>query len=96
MAKLQDFKDQYEAVLQPLKDIVARSANIMNISLGGHERAFAGMQPADLVAEHVRLSKDFSKFPIGGVAAVVTEEETPKAKADPLHLVRVNAARFQK
>lgn len=96
MAKLQDFKDQYEATLQPLKDIVGRSANIMHISLGGHERAFAAMQPADLVAEHARLSKEFSQFPIGGVAAVSADASATQTQIDPRHKARVNAVRFQK
>lgn len=96
LAKLQEFKDQFEATLQPLKDIVGRSANIMHISLGGHDRAFADMQPADLVAEHGRLSKEFSKFPIGGVAAVSAEDSTVKTQIDPRHKARVNAVRFQK
>lgn len=96
IAKLQDFKDQYEATLQPLKDIVGRSANIMHISLGGHERAFAAMQPAELVAEHVRLSKEFSQFPIGGVAAVSADASATQTQIDPRHKARVNAVRFQK
>lgn len=95
LAKLQDFKDQYEAAIQPLKDIVARSANIMHISLGGHERAFAEMQPADLVAEHARLSKEFSKFPVGGVAAVSAQDTPAKTQIDPRQKARVNAVRFQ-
>jgi len=96
LAKLQDFKDQYEASIQPLKDIVARSANIMHISLGGHERAFAEMQPADLVVEHARLSKEFSKFPVGGVAAVSAKDAPAKTQIDPRQKARVNAVRFQK
>lgn len=96
LAKLQDFKDQFEATLQPLKDIVGRSANIMHISLGGHERAFAAMQPADLVAEHTRLSKEFSQFPIGGVAAVSADASATQTQIDPRHKARVNAVRFQK
>lgn len=96
LAKLQDFKDQYEAAIQPLKEIVARSANIMHISLGGHERAFADMQPADLVAEHARLSKEFSKFPVGGVAAVSAQDTPAKTQIDPRQKARVNAVRFQK
>ena len=96
VAKLQDFKDQYEAAIQPLKTIVARSANIMHISLGGHERQFADMQPADLVAEHARLSKEFSRFPVGGVAAVSAQGTPAKTQIDPRQKARVNAVRFQK
>ena len=35
---------------------------------------------ADLVAEHARLAVGFSKFPVGGVAAVATES-SEKSKA---------------
>ena len=96
LSKLQDFKDQYEAVLQPLKDIVGRSAHIMHVAQGGSTRDFASMAPADLVAEHARLAVGFSKFPVGGVAAVATEPADQKTQVDPRHLARVNAARFQK
>jgi len=96
LAKLQEFKDQYEATIQPLKAIVGRSANIMHISLGGHERQFADMQTADLIAEHARLSKEFSKFPVGGVAAVSAQDTPTKTQIDPRQKARVNAVRFQK
>ena len=96
VAQLQAFKDQYEAVLQPLKDIVARSAHIMHIACGGTTRDFASMQPADLVAEHARLAVGFSKFPVGGVAAVVTDdpkEKSAKFVATNMTQAQINAVR---
>ena len=91
MAGLQAFKDQYEAVLQPLKDIVGRSASIMHIAQGGSTRDFASMQPADLVAEHARLAVGFSKFPVGGVAAVA---EAPTEKSGAYVMTNVTQAQI--
>ena len=91
LSKLQDFKDQYEAVLQPLKDIVGRSAHIMHVAQGGSTRDFASMAPADLVAEHARLAVGFSKFPVGGVAAVATE---PSEKSKAYVVTNMSAAQI--
>lgn len=96
LASLQSFKDQYEAVLQPLKDIVGRSAHIMHVAQGGATRDFASMQPADLVAEHQRLAVGFSRFPVGGVAAVASEPSTEKRGAQVISNMtqaQINAVR---
>ena len=96
LAALQSFKDQYEAVLQPLKDIVGRSAHIMHVAQGGSARDFASMQPADLVAEHARLAVGFSRFPVGGVAAVASEPSTEKRGAQVISNMtqaQINAVR---
>ena len=98
MAGLQAFKDQYEAVLQPLKDIVGRSASIMHIAQGGSTRDFASMQPADLVAEHARLAVGFSRFPVGGVAAVATDFNAKNERPTPggLAQARLDAVHFSR
>lgn len=95
IAGLQAFKDQHEAVIQPLKDIVARSAHIMHVAQGGATRDFASMQPADLVAEHARLAVGFSKFPVGGVAGIATDFNAKNEHApDMASQARLDAVRF--
>lgn len=85
------------ALLDPLVAIAMRSAGNMSVAMNGSANICAGMTPAQVVAEHARLVPLFqAKYPVGGVAALSSAEDTQQTQIDPRHKARVNAVRFQK
>jgi hypothetical protein len=77
--------------------IAMKSAGNMSVAMNGSANICAGMTPAQVVAEHARLVPLFqAKYPVGGVAALSSAEDTQQTQIDPRHKARVNAVRFQK
>lgn len=96
VTKLTDKVAALEAVVEPLKAIVASSVNNMSVALNSPPLDLSGLTGAEVVARHQAVAEQFkSKFKVGGVAAVTGEDAQPKQpQVDPRHLARVNAARF--
>lgn len=93
---MQDKLAAIEATHVALLDIARGSIGRMQVALGGSASA-ASLDAAAAVAEHARLSAEFTKkFKVGGVASVAVEEkkdEQGKVAADPSHAARIAAAR---
>lgn len=96
-AKLQDKLADIEATITPMREIVSKSINTMQVALGGSAASHDGMDAKLLVAEHARVAASFTaSFKVGGVSASASEavEATKATTVDPRHIARVNAARF--
>ena len=97
ISRLEERVEDMKATAEPLLDIAAQSVNNMRVALGLGALDMKAMGGAQVLAEHQRMSAEFaSKFKVGGVAAVAHVDTKGAAKADPIHLARVNAARFHK
>jgi len=98
IAKLEEKLADVEAAHAPLLQIAIKSAQNMATALNGTSLLSEGMPAVQVLAEHQRVTELFQKkFPIGGVAAVSSEESTPaKTQIDPRQQARVNAVRFHK
>lgn len=98
IAKLEEKLADVEAAHAPLLGIAIKSAQNMATALNGTSLLSEGMAAVQVLAEHQRITELFQKkFPIGGVAAVSSEESTPaKTQIDPRQQARVNAVRFHK
>lgn len=97
ISRLEERVEDMKATAEPLLDIAAQSVNNMRVALGLGALDMKAMGGAQVLAEHQRMSAEFaSKFKVGGVAAVAHVDNKGAAKADPIHLARVNAARFHK
>ena len=98
VAELEEKLADVEAAHAPLLGIAIKSAQNMATALNGTSLLSEGMAAVQVLAEHQRITELFQKkFPIGGVAAVSSEESTPaKTQIDPRHQARVNAVRFHK
>jgi len=86
---------ELQAVLEPMSEVVAKAINNMQVALGGSSLDLSGMSPSALVAEHARVSGQFTgKFKAGGVAAVDAATKKPASSTvDPLFKARVAAVR---
>lgn len=90
---------KFEAMITPMKAIVAKSADNMRIAMGGSAFDMSAMSAEAILSEHVKLDEKFrKKFQVGGVAAVsATEvESTGSVKVDGLTHARMAAVRNQK
>ncbi len=98
IAKLEEKLADVEAAHAPLLGIAIKSAQNMATALNGTSLLSEGMAAVQVLAEHQRITELFQKkFPVGGVAAVSSEESTPaKTQIDPRQQARVNAVRFHK
>jgi signal peptide peptidase SppA len=97
IAKLEDKLAGFEATHKPLLEIAVKSVRNMCLPMNAVCMVSTGMDATQVLAEHVRVSELFQKqFPIGGVAAISSNDASVKTQVDPRHLARVNAARFQK
>ena len=98
LSKLGEELDELKASTTPMLEIVAQSISNMRIAMNGVAFNAEGASPAQVLAEHARVSDEFKKkYPVGGVAAVSAERPSEKAQeASPRHLARVNAVRFTK
>lgn len=99
VAKLQDRLADLEASSGPMREIVSKSINTMQVALGGSAASHDGMDAKLLVAEHARVAASFTaSFKVGGVSASASASEavgaTKATTVDPRHIARVNAARF--
>lgn len=96
IAKLEEQLAEAHATHTPLLEIAGKSLDNMRVALNGQALSIEGMSAAAVVAEHARMTKQFqSKYPVGGVAAVSSENQTSeRPQVDPRHLARVNAARY--
>ena len=82
-----------------LKAIVAASVNRMQIGLGGKPSDFTKLSTEALLSQHGSVMSQFSQvFPVGGVAAVTTEEkESSKTHASsPLDKARMRVVKTHK
>jgi signal peptide peptidase SppA len=82
-----------------LKAIVAASVNRMQIGLGGKSTDLSKLSTEALLSQHSSVMTQFSQtFPVGGVAAVSTEEEgAPKAASNsPLDKARMRVVKTHK
>ena len=100
IAKLEEASAEASASQGPLMQIAAQSVSNMSIAMNGPAYKAEGNNAAQVLAEHARLSEQFTaKFKAGGVAAVVSTEASlrlEEVQIDPRHTARVNAARFNK
>jgi signal peptide peptidase SppA len=100
IAKLEEAGAEASASQGPLMQIAAQSVSNMSIALNGPTYKADGNNAAQILAEHARLSEQFTaKFKAGGVAAVMSTEATHQpqdVQIDPRHTARVNAVRFNK
>jgi len=97
IAKLEEKLADVEAAHAPLLGIAIKSAQNMATALNGTSLLSEGMAAVQVLAEHQRITELFQKkFPIGGVAAVSSEDTPAKTQIDPRQQARVNAVRFHK
>ncbi len=97
IAKLEEKLADVEAAHAPLLQIAIKSAQNMATALNGTSLLSEGMPAVQVLAEHQRVTELFQKkFPIGGVAAVSSDDTPAKTQIDPRHQARVNAVRFHK
>lgn len=97
IAKLEEKLADVEAAHAPLLQIAIKSAQNMATALNGTSLLSEGMPAVQVLAEHQRVTELFQKkFPIGGVAAVSSDDTPTKTQIDPRHQARVNAVRFHK
>jgi signal peptide peptidase SppA len=95
LAKLRDEHAAFSAVVTPLSEVVAASVGHLAVALGGTAPDVTGMAPVALLAEHKRLSDQFtSKFKVGGVAGVDAANAAAEIpRIDPLQRIRLAAVR---
>lgn len=94
IAKLTEKLGEVEASSAPMLKIVAQSVSNMTIALGGHAFDAEGMSSQQVLAEHSRMSAQFtSKFKANGVAATPHDSEPEKTPVSPRHIARVNGVR---
>ena len=98
LSKLGEELDELKASTTPMLEIVAQSISNMRIAMNGTAFNADGASPAQVLAEHARVSVEFKKkYLVGGVAAVSAEQPAEKTQeVSPRHLARVNAVRFTK
>lgn len=79
VAKLEEKLADGMTTRDPLRAIAIKSLGTMRIALGGSALSMDGASDAELVAEHRRISEQFtSKFKAGGVVAVTTDADVEK------------------
>lgn len=95
-SKMEEQLADARATHGPLLEIAVKSINNMQIALGGSAISMEGMSAVAVVAEHKKLTEQFtSKFKSGGISAVVGESAAVKQpQVDPRHTARVMGAGF--
>jgi signal peptide peptidase SppA len=84
--ELSAFKSTHDA----MKGIVATSISRMQIGLGMPHMDMSDMNAEVLLAQHAKTSELFrSKFPVGGVAAIATDESPKSSTSQPLNAARM-------
>jgi signal peptide peptidase SppA len=97
ISKLEERLADVEASHTPLLQIAIKSAKNMATAMNSTSLLSESMAAVQVLAEHQRVSELFQKkFPIGGVAAVSSDDTQTKTQIDPRRQARVNAVRFQK
>ncbi len=97
ISKLEERLSDIEAAHTPLLQIAIKSVSNMTTAMNGTSLLSEGMAAVQVLAEHQRVTELFTKkFPIGGVAAVSSDDAQTKTQIDPRRQARVNAVRFHK
>ncbi len=97
ISKLEEKLADIEAAHTPLLQIAIKSVSNMATAMNSTSLLSESMAAVQVLAEHQRVTELFQKkFPIGGVAAVSSDDAQIKTQIDPRRQARVNAVRFQK
>lgn len=98
LAKSEDKVAELNAVVDPLKAIVAKVTNNMRVACRASSMDLSAMNAAQVLAEHQAIMPTFtSQFKVGGVAAAdAVKEVKNEHKVDALTQARLNAVRYSK
>ncbi|WP_019865144.1 S49 family peptidase [Methylovulum miyakonense] len=88
---------KFEATHQPMKDIIHLSLQKMQVAMGGTPIDMSELPAETLLAQHAKTTTTFmSKFKVGGVAAVESEETDESSGPPVLDQARLQQNSFNK